>query len=155
VQVHSKFSHKNFRIIGWSEDGNQSSKGASGSDLQNASGFREARFEFRPLRHTNLFSIEFKAQFLKQAVLNYATGTPKIIFSLFLGSVSIYTEAVEPMTKYFKGVLKFHGLRAPEVRTVVATFKSEILDLKSLDQSFVLAEELLSSEYSEDKVRLN
>lgn len=58
------------------------------------------------------------------------------------------------MTKYFKGVVKFYGVRSPDVRKVVATFKPEILALKSLDVSFDIAEELMASEYQEDKVRV-
>ncbi|MBI5415051.1 DNA alkylation repair protein [Candidatus Peregrinibacteria bacterium] len=52
--------------------------------------------------------------------------------------------------KYFKGVIKFYGLRNPEVKEIFQKFWGEIKNL-SIHEQKNLTFELISSEYAEEK----
>lgn len=55
------------------------------------------------------------------------------------------------MAKYFKGVLKFHGIKMPELKQIFSDIYKQYISQEDISQQIKLAYKLIESNYGEEK----
>jgi 3-methyladenine DNA glycosylase AlkD len=60
------------------------------------------------------------------------------------------TNAVN-MEKYFKGIVKFHGIKTPELKQIFSDIYKQYIAQKDIPQQINLAYNLISLDYGEEK----